>query len=315
MPKLNLNPKNNSLNKILTHYLSHLEFERRLSKNTVQSYNSDLSKYINFLYYKQDIVKPEKISFNHIQSFISCLANDLKASSYIAGNSTVNRYISSIKGFHRYLFQNDITRMNEAELLKQSKNNKKIPITLLVEEINSIIKSVDMKNKFALRDQSILTLLYSSGLRVSELIELKIINLLLDQNFIRVIGKGGKERFIPIGDQPINKLSLYFNVLRPKLLKSSKNNGYVFLTKNGNKLSRMTIWNIVNINRIRAGISKKISPHVLRHSFATHLLEGGANLRAVQEMLGHSSITTTQIYTNIDKSYLKEIHKLHHPLG
>ena len=172
-----------------------------------------------------------------------------------------------------------------------------------------------MRKKYAFRDKAILSLLYASGLRVSELTDLKLMSLLLQEGFIRVFGKGEKERIVPLGKKAIVHMKNYLYELRHMMIKEGKSKGFVFLNRNGVKLTRMSIWNILHENCILAGITKKVSPHVFRHSFATHLLEGGANLRAVQEMLGHSDIATTQIYTNIDKTYLKEIHKQYHPIG
>jgi integrase/recombinase XerD len=190
---------------------------------------------------------------------------------------------------------------------------RKIPTTLLVEEVDKIIQAVDLTKKYALRDQAILSLLYASGIRVTELVDLKLKNLMMDDGLIRVFGKGRKERIVPIGKIALSFLTLYLKELRPSNSRKGKSQGILFLNHRGGKLTRMSIWNILHENTLRAGITKKVSPHVLRHSFATHLLEGGADLRSVQEMLGHSDITTTQIYTNIDKIYLKEIHKEFHP--
>jgi len=192
---------------------------------------------------------------------------------------------------------------------------RSIPTTLLVEEVNQIIQSVDLNKKYALRDQAILSMLYASGLRVTELVDLKLKNLMMDEGLIRVFGKGGKERIVPFGKTALTFLKLYLKEVRPFNSQKGKSQGILFLNHRGGKLTRMSIWNILHENTLRAGITKKVSPHVLRHSFATHLLEGGADLRSVQEMLGHSDITTTQIYTNIDKIYLKEIHKEFHPRG
>ena len=201
------------------------------------------------------------------------------------------------------------------QLLTLQKTGKKLPTTLLVEEIDQIIQAVDMKNKYASRDQSMLSLLYGSGLRVSELIRMKQISLLLNEGFIRVFGKGDRERIVPLSRHSTSYIKTYLEKLRPHLVNRYKSNSFLFLNRNGGGLTRMSIWNILHKNCLRAGITKKVSPHVFRHSFATHRLEGGANLRAVQDMLGHSSITTTQIYTNIDKTYLQEIHKQFHPRG
>ena len=313
----NNNYKNNPLLPSLNEYLSHLEFERRLSKNTLNAYCHDLKKYIKFLFIVNNIKDPSNIKRIDIETFIKTISigkNDTQII-YRPKLTSLNRLISSIRGYHQYLFQIRMTPENHAQLLIPSRISKKKPVTLLVEEIDTIISSVDMNKKYALRDKAILSLLYACGLRVSELIDLKLISLKLEEGFIRVFGKGNKERIVPYGNEAILYLQSYLSKLRPLLIKQSKSNSYVFLNRFGRQLTRMSIWNILHLNCIRSGITKKISPHVFRHSFATHLLEGGADLRAVQEMLGHSDITTTQIYTNIDKTYLKEIHKQYHPRG
>ena len=298
---------NNPLEKSVNIYLSHLQFERRLSRNTVRAYSQDLKRYIKFLFVVKNIQSPSKIENIDIDVFIKYLSQP-KCSS-------LSRFVSSIRGYHKYLYEKGITVENKAQLLTTPRINRKIPITLLVEEIENIIQAVDMSKKYAFRDKAILSLLYASGLRVSELTDLKLMSLLIQEGFIRVFGKGEKERIVPLGKKAIVHMKNYLDELRHMMVKEGKSEGFVFLNRNGAKLTRMSIWNILHDNCIRAGITKKVSPHVFRHSFATHLLEGGANLRAVQEMLGHSDITTTQIYTNIDKTYLKEIHKQYHPIG
>ena len=230
-------------------------------------------------------------------------------------SSSIHRLFSTIRGFHQYLYQFGKTKENPSQLLPPPRLSRKIPVTLQVEQINSIIHSVDMEKKYALRDKALLSLLYASGLRVSELIELKLKNLIITDGVIRVLGKGNKERIVPVGNIALSHIQNYLSNLRVELSAKGKSQGILFLNSRGNKLTRMSIWNILQENTIKAGINKKVSPHILRHSFATHLLEGGADLRAVQEMLGHADITTTQIYTNIDKTYLKEIHKQYHPRG
>ena len=298
-------------------YISHLQFERRLSDNTIKAYSWDLNRYIKFLSNEINIKSPSQIKFRHIEKYLKSIYIYEKGSNKEKNpkSSSLNRFISSIRSFHQFLYYSGLTEKNQAQLLDSPRIERKIPETLLVEEIDSIIEAVIMTKKYALRDKAILSLLYSSGLRVSELTDLKLISLILQEGFIRVFGKGDKERIVPVGKQAILHMEHYLCKLRPLLTKQGKSSGFVFLNRNGKKLSRMSIWNILHENSIRAGITKKVSPHILRHSFATHLLEGGAELRAVQEMLGHSSITTTQIYTNIDKTYLKEIHKQHHPRG
>ena len=307
--------RNNPLWELATEYLSHLQFERRLSNNTIYAYNLDLKKYTHFLFSELHLTSINSIKASHIENFVKDLNNagTMDAKSDLKKASTIHRLFSTIRGFHQYLCQLRITENDPSELLVPPRLTRKIPTTLLVEEVDKIIQAVDLTKKYALRDQAILSLLYASGIRVTELVDLKLKNLMMDDGLIRVFGKGRKERIVPIGKIALSFLTLYLKELRPSNSRKGTSQGILFLNHRGGKLTRMSIWNILHENTLRAGITKKVSPHVLRHSFATHLLEGGADLRSVQEMLGHSDITTTQIYTNIDKIYLKEIHKEFHP--
>ncbi len=307
--------RNNPLWELATEYLSHLQFERRLSNNTLYAYNLDLKKYTHFLFSELHLTSINSIKASHIENFVKDLNNagTMDTKSDFKKSSTIHRLFSTIRGFHQYLCQLRITENDPSELLVSPRLTRKIPTTLLVEEVDKIIQAVDLTKKYALRDQAILSLLYASGIRVTELVDLKLKNLMMDDGLIRVFGKGRKERIVPIGKIALSFLTLYLKELRPSNSRKGKSQGILFLNHRGGKLTRMSIWNILHENTLRAGITKKVSPHVLRHSFATHLLEGGADLRSVQEMLGHSDITTTQIYTNIDKIYLKEIHKEFHP--
>ena len=307
--------RNNPLWELATEYLSHLQFERRLSNNTLYAYNLDLKKYTHFLFSELHLTSINSIKASHIENFVKDLNNagTMDTKSDLKKSSTIHRLFSTIRGFHQYLCQLRITENDPSELLVPPRLTRKIPTTLLVEEVDKIIQAVDLTKKYALRDQAILSLLYASGIRVTELVDLKLKNVMMDDGLIRVFGKGRKERIVPIGKIALSFLTLYLKELRPSNSRKGKSQGILFLNHRGGKLTRMSIWNILHENTLRAGITKKVSPHVLRHSFATHLLEGGADLRSVQEMLGHSDITTTQIYTNIDKIYLKEIHKEFHP--
>ena len=307
--------RNNPLWELATEYLSHLQFERRLSNNTLYAYNFDLKKYTHFLFSELHLTSINSIKASHIENFVKDLNNagTMDTKSDLKKSSTIHRLFSTIRGFHQYLCQLRITENDPSELLVPPRLTRKIPTTLLVEEVDKIIQAVDLTKKYALRDQAILSLLYASGIRVTELVDLKLKNLMMDDGLIRVFGKGRKERIVPIGKIALSFLTLYLKELRPSNSRKGTSQGILFLNHRGGKLTRMSIWNILHENTLRAGITKKVSPHVLRHSFATHLLEGGADLRSVQEMLGHSDITTTQIYTNIDKIYLKEIHKEFHP--
>ena len=308
---------NNPLWSQVYEYLTHLQFERRLAKNTLLAYKYDLYSYSDYLYNALKISEINSIKTSHIDKYIITVSEYLLTDKTLKKKkpSSLNRLYSSIRGFHQYLCHLRLSQQDPSQLLIPPRQSRKLPITLLVEEINLIIDAIDMKKKYYLRDRALLSTLYASGLRVSEIINLKIQNVMFNEAVIRVFGKGNKERIVPIGKIALEHIKLYITLFRTKLSKKGKSNGNVFLNSRGIKLSRMTVWNILHENTIRAGINKKVSPHVFRHSFATHLLEGGADLRSVQAMLGHSNITTTQIYTNVDKSYLKEIHKQFHPLG
>ena len=284
-----------------------LRVEKNLSTNSITSYKTDLERYINFLYDGESIRELDSIRQIHIRNFIRFL-NDQNLSS-----STINRSFSSIRSYHKYLsYEKKITH-NPTQLLEPPKISKKLPKVLSIQEINEIINSVKVENSMGYRDKAILETLYSAGLRVSELCSLEMNNILFDSAMLRVVGKGNKERYVPLGDKAIKLINDYCKYIRSALVDKKKSHGNVFLSKNGKQLTRMTIFNIMKKWSRISGINKDISPHTFRHSFATHLLEGGADLRAVQEMLGHSDISTTQIYTHLDNEYLKEVHRTFHP--
>ena len=308
---------NNPLWESVYEYITHLQFERRLSSNTLYAYKHDLKIYTDILFMDLEIVSINMIETIHIENFVKSINNISESvkSDGIRKSSSIHRLFSTIRGFHQYLYQLHLTDKDPSQLLTPPRKSRNLPVTLLVEEINQIIQAVDMKRKFAFRDQALLSTLYATGLRVSELIELKLKNLITEEGLIRVFGKGKKERIVPIGNMALSQIKIYLQELRPQLSRKGNSQGILFLNNRGKKLTRMSIWNILHENTVRSGINKKVSPHIFRHSFATHLLEGGADLRSVQEMLGHSDITTTQIYTNVDKTYLKEIHKQYHPRG
>ena len=301
---------------MLSNYLSYLQFERRLAPNTIISYKNDLNNYIEYLTLK-NINNVNEITTKIVEDFIVNSINYINYSDekIRKKTSTISRLFSSIRNFHQYLCKYHAIEFNPSETLKSPKTNKKIPKILDVDEINVMLNSIDVNNRFYKRDKSIISIMYACGLRVSELINLKMNNFIIDDCIIRVFGKGNKERIIPIGEVALNDLNLYLFDIRSELSKKKKSNGYIYLNSRGAKLSRMTIWKIININSVKAGINKKVTPHTLRHSFATHMLEGGADLRTVQALLGHSDLSTTQIYMHIDKLYLKEIHKQFHPIG
>lgn len=292
----------------LDEYLAVLKLEKNLSQNTIDSYRNDITNLFQFLQ-NYNIDDPQRIKYNHLSEFFKFLRE--------AGltSSSASRYHSSLKGFFSYLFQNHYITENPVEKIPSPKLSKKLPQVLSVNEVELILSQPDVNNKFGLRDKALLELFYACGIRVSELINLKISGLFFNEEIIRVFGKGSKERLVPIGSSAIEWITEYLKQSRPLLEKKSKSENYLFLNARGTKLSRMGIWKIVDRYVKEAKIDKEVHPHTFRHSFATHLIEGGADLRAVQEMLGHADISTTQIYTHIDRDYIKQVHRDFHPRG
>lgn len=280
---------------------------KNLSKNTIDAYQRDLKKYINYIQVSCEISNLKEIQPEHIRSYIHYLTDDSLSS------RTIARTLSSINRFHTYLCMEEIVNENPAVNIKRKKIPQTLPNVLSVEEVEEILGNIDTESVLGKRDLALLEILYSCGLRVSEACTLIGIDILQDLEMIRVRGKGNKERLVPLGPRAIKKLDQYLKYSRPKLLKRGLEVGEIFLSRNGKPLTRMTIYNILIKYSTEAHIKRQISPHTFRHSFATHLLEGGADLRAVQEMLGHSNIVTTQIYTHLDKLYLQEVHKTFHP--
>jgi len=292
----------------LKEYLMILKVEKNLSDNSIASYKSDLSKFFIFLNDKK-ITDLNKVSYNLITQFFD------KQREVGITSSSVGRYSSSIKGFFLFLAEQNYVEKNPTVNLTSTKLSRNLPIVLSFDEVETILDQPKVKSNLGLRDKAILELLYSSGLRVSEILNLTVADLFLKDEVIRILGKGSKQRIVPIGTSAINWMNEYLLKVRPLLQKRMKSENVIFLNSRGTKLSRMTIWKIVKKYCDKAGIEREVHPHTFRHSFATHLLEGGADLRAVQEMLGHSDISTTQIYTHIDREYVKQVHKDFHPRG
>ncbi|MFC2135575.1 site-specific tyrosine recombinase XerD [Bacteroidota bacterium] len=296
------------MKELVKEYLALLKYEKSLSDNSVASYEFDLNKLIDYLKL-YDIGDWDEVDSELLSKYF-----EIQRKAGI-GNSSSSRYLSAIKGFFNFLFSNNYIHNNPTEKLASSKISRKLPVVLTFEEIELILNVPDVKDKLGLRDKALLELFYSSGLRVSELIGLKISELFFSDEVIRVLGKGSKERIVPIGQSAVEWITRYLTNSRPLIEKKGKSLNHVFLNARGAKLSRMGIWKIVNKYTQEAGIDKEVHPHTFRHSFATHLLEGGADLRAVQEMLGHADISTTQIYTHIDREYIKQMHRDYHPRG
>lgn len=288
-------------------FLIHLQLEKSLSPNTIEAYSLDLGKLIQFIELMQMKVGPNELKLTDLQAYIKWIA-ELGMS-----ERSQSRIISGIKAFYKYCLQEEIVRQDPTELLSAPKLKKALPDTLTFEEIKALIAKIDQSKPEGVRNKSMLETLYSCGLRVSELINLRRSHLYLDIGFVRVIGKGDKERLIPIGSDAIKHLHIYLQEIRTKQVEKKGNEDLVFLNKRGSKLSRIMIFYIIKELCITAEIKKNISPHTFRHSFATHLVEGGADLRAVQEMLGHESITTTEIYTHLDRNFLRDTLNRFHP--
>lgn len=295
-----------TLTKHLKAFLYYIELEKGLADNTILSYKSDLTRLIEFVYDK-NITQYKDISLSVLEGFFNQL--------YDIGlnNSSRARYLSAIRELFKYLNYKKIIPDNKTEKLDLPKPSRKIPEVLSFYEITLILDAIDIKTHLGIRDRAMLETLYASGLRVSELTGVKERDILFEEGIIRVFGKGSKERIVPIGSSALGFIKQYISEVRFHLKNSKINSEELFLNSRGGKLSRMGIWKIIDKYVKMTSIEKNVHPHTFRHSFATHLLEGGADLRAVQEMLGHSDISTTQIYTHIDKQYLKEIHSSFHP--
>ena len=297
-----------SWNVYIRGYKNYLQIEKSLSNNTVDAYSRDIIKLNEFFNNELTSKKINELSYQDFQSYLSHLNNQkINARSQ-------SRVISSIRSFFKYLLLEKIVNENPSDLLENPKTGKKLPEFLTINEVDELVQQIDRSKADGERNLAIIEVLYGCGLRVTELIELKISEIYWKEGFIRVIGKGNKERLIPLGKIASKHLKVYLNEVRVHQKLNNEFIDHVFLNKNGKKLSRVMVFKIIKRLTELAGIKKNVSPHTLRHSFATHLVEGGADLRAVQEMLGHQSITTTEIYTHLDKNYLKQSILDHHPL-
>lgn len=288
-------------------YENYLKLERSLSPNSVEAYVHDVTKLKQFLEISGSDLTPLQITMVELQDFIEYI-NELGMSVFSQA-----RIISGLKSFYKFLLYEGELDADPTELLEAPKLGRKLPDTLSVEEIDRILSAIDHSTPEGMRNRAMLETLYSSGLRVSELIGLKMSNVHFDVGFLRILGKGSKERLVPVGREALKYIKLYRDDIRVHLDIKPGNEGFIFLNRNGRQLSRQMVFIVIKNLVEKAGIKKTISPHTFRHSFATHLIEGGADLRAVQEMLGHESITTTEIYTHLDRDYLKQVIQDFHP--
>lgn len=288
-------------------FAGYLQLEKSLSPNSVDAYVRDVEKLRQYLELEKLPASPQQVTTRILRDFLTWLGSlGMEATSQA-------RTLSGIKAFYRYLIMEDLLTIDPTDTLDAPKTGRKLPDTLSYPEIEQVLGAIDLGTPEGTRNRAMLEVLYSSGLRVSELTGLRLSNLFADQGFVRVTGKGNKERLVPIGRDALKHLGFYLQGVRAHLDIKPGHEDTIFLNKRGSGLSRVMVFNIIKSAAASAGIQKSISPHTFRHSFATHLIEGGADLRAVQEMLGHESITTTEIYTHLDRDYLRQIITEFHP--
>ncbi|RMH70164.1 MAG: site-specific tyrosine recombinase XerD [Gemmatimonadetes bacterium] len=291
----------------LRRFKDYISIEKGLADNSIEAYDRDLTRYLHHLD-DLNLTHLEQITHDHITQLLMQL-HEMGLS-----HASIARNISALRQFHQFLVAEGETENDPTELLRNPQIGRKIPVVLTMEEVERLLSSPDTRTTLGMRDQAMLEFMYATGVRVSELIAFNIRDFYPDDGFVRVFGKGSKERIIPIGSKAIESTQTYIAVAR-EVLRRSKPTETLFLNWHGRPLSRMGFWKILQKHVEGANIKKDISPHTLRHTFATHLLEGGADLRAVQEMLGHRTIVTTQIYTKIDRQFLLETHRHYHPRG
>lgn len=286
-------------------FLDHITVERGLSQNSIASYGRDLAQFSDYLE-TIDISEPSRITEECLVAYIQCLKKKKYASSSVA------RKLSAIRSMVKFLCLEREISKSPISTLETPKPPKRLPKALDVYEVSRLLDAPDIHDDFGLRDKAMLETLYATGLRVSELINLKYDDVSLKMGFLRCVGKGDKERVVPLGEIAVEYVSAYIDRVRGRFAGDNRSE-YLFLTKQGNPMSRVMFWKIIKKYSVKAGITKEITPHMLRHSFATHLLERGADLRSLQEMLGHASIATTQVYTHVSRDHLREVYKESHP--
>lgn len=288
-------------------FRAYLQLEKSLSPNSIEAYLHDIEKLLQFLQLNKNLKAPGEIELKDLQQFVKWIARlDMTASSQA-------RIISGLKAFYKYCLIEKIAAKDPTILLSSPKLKRALPDTLSFEEIESIIGKIDLSKPEGVRNRALIETMYSCGLRVSEVVALKLSNLYLDVGFIKVTGKGDKERLVPIGRDAVKHINIYRETIRVHIAIKKGQEDILFLSRRGAQMTRVMIFLVIKALARQAGIAKNISPHTFRHSFATHLVEGGADLRAVQEMLGHESITTTEIYTHLDRDYLRETLQRFHP--
>ncbi len=288
-------------------YENYLKLERSLSENSVEAYVHDVVKLKQFLEISNLDITAQQVRANHLQDFIAYI-NELGMSAHSQA-----RIISGLKSFYKFMMYEGEIEIDPTALLEAPKLGRKLPDTLDIHEIDKILAAIDHSKAEGMRNRAMLETLYSSGLRVTELISLKISNIHFEIGFLRILGKGNKERLVPIGREALKYINMYREEVRVHLDIKPGHESFLFLNRNGKQLTRQMVFIVIKDLVAKTGLQKVVSPHTFRHSFATHLIEGGADLRAVQEMLGHESITTTEIYTHLDRDYLKQIIKDYHP--
>jgi len=288
-------------------FKGYLLLEKSLSKNSIEAYVHDITNLEQFFETKKISVSPERVTFQHLREFLAFIIE------LGIGPRSQARMISGIRAFFKYLIMEDLITQSPAELLELPRLPQKLPEVLSIEEIDLLINAIDLSTPEGQRNKAMLETLYCCGLRVTELVTLKISDIVFEEEFVRVIGKGNKQRLVPLGKSAEKFIKIYLEEVRPHIPVQKDMQDIVFLNRSGKGMTREMVFIIIQQLKKKAGLNKKISPHTFRHSFATHLVEGGADLRAVQEMLGHSSITTTEIYTHIDREYLRDAILRFHP--
>jgi integrase/recombinase XerD len=291
----------------LKDFMHFLIVEKGLAKNTIVSYERDLKSYLHYLKNVESILSLNDVQRIHIVHFLGFLKEHGKSS------KTLARHIASVRAFHQFLLRDKATDQDPSVLIETPRLEKSLPKVLSLQEVEVLLETPKQKDHYGIRDKAMLELLYATGIRVSELISLDIENVHLTMGFVRCIGKGNKERIIPIGRTASDSIKLYLDTGRPQFVSKKHREQALFLNHQGKRLTRQGFWKILKKLTKEAGIEKELTPHTLRHSFATHLLENGADLRAVQEMLGHADISTTQIYTHVTKTRLKDVYSKFHP--